>query len=599
MRTKAALLFIVILTANVQLEAAGKKVSPSGKAALDSNKRLEQIFKDEWEWGLREFPTAATYVGDPRFDDRWPDYSASAMERRDQHQRELYARLQKFDRTKLSTANKLNYDLFLLDARQSVEGMKFPDELTPINQMGGVHQDVADTLGSMPRQTVRDYQNMIARLRGVDVYVEQVIALMKKGVAAGVTPPRITLRDVGGLINNHIVTDPLQSPLYKLAFTRMPASMAPADADRLQKEAASVIGSVVVPAYRKLHTYFVEEYEPHSRAGIALTELPDGKEWYAHRVKVMTTTDLTPDAIHEIGLSEVQRIRAGMELIKTSTGFKGTLGDFFTFLRTDPQFFFTEKEALLMTYRDIAKRIDPELPRLFGTLPRLPYGVIPVPEYSEKTQTTAYYYQGSPAAGRPGYYYANTYNLSSRPKWEMEALTVHEAVPGHHLQISLAQELTDVPDFRRFGGYTAFIEGWGLYSESLGPELGLYKDPYSKFGQLTYEMWRAVRLVVDTGMHAKGWSRDKAIEYFKANAPKSEHDITVEIDRYIVWPGQALAYKLGQLKISELRRFAESELGQRFDIRKFHDAVLLAGPLPLTLLDQRVRSWVAVEKKRS
>jgi uncharacterized protein (DUF885 family) len=310
----------------------------------------------------------------------------------------------------------------------------------------------------------------------------------------------------------------------------------------------------------------------------------------------MTTTDLTPEQIHQLGLSEVARLRAEMEQVKAQAGFKGSLGEFFHFLRTDPRFFFTDKEALLVAYRDISKRVDPELPRLFGRLPRLPYGVFPVPEYSEKTQTTAYYMRGSLEAGRAGRYYANTYDLKSRPKWEMEALTLHEAVPGHHLQISLAQELEGLPEFRRFGGYTAFVEGWGLYAESLGPELGLYRDPYSKFGQLTYEMWRAIRLVVDTGMHAKGWTREQALQFFKDNSSKTEHDIVVEIDRYIVNPGQALAYKLGELKLKELRAHATQALGPRFDVRAFHDVVLGQGALPLAILEARVKEWVAQQQ---
>jgi uncharacterized protein (DUF885 family) len=288
-----------------------------------------------------------------------------------------------------------------------------------------------------------------------------------------------------------------------------------------------------------------------------------------------------------------------MDSVIAVSGFKGSFEEFLQFLRTDPRFFFTDSASLLMAYRDIAKRIDPGLIRLFGTLPRTPYGVIAVPTYAEKSQTTAYYLQGSPDAGRPGYFYANTYNLKARPKWEMEALTVHEAVPGHHLQIALAQELDSVPEFRKHGGYTAFVEGWGLYSESLGDELGLYKDPYSKFGQLTYDMWRAVRLVVDTGIHSLGWSRQRAIDFFKANSSKSEHDIVVEIDRYIAWPGQALAYKIGQLKITELRAYTTAELGDAFDIRAFHDQVLGNGAVPLDVLEMHMKAWVARQKQQS
>jgi uncharacterized protein (DUF885 family) len=327
-----------------------------------------------------------------------------------------------------------------------------------------------------------------------------------------------------------------------------------------------------------------------------MTDLPDGSAWYAYNVKTRTTTDMTPQEIHELGLREVKRIRGEMDKVIAQSGFEGTFAEFCHYLQTDPKFYYTDAEELLRGYRDIAKRIDPELVKLFGTLPRAPYGVKAVPTYAEKSQTTAYYMRGSSKAGRAGYFFANTYALDTRPKWEMEALTVHEAVPGHHLQISIAQELDDVPEFRRWGGYTAFIEGWGLYSESLGEELGLYQDPYSKFGQLTYEMWRAVRLVVDTGMHSMGWTRQEAIDFFAVNTGKQLHDITVEIDRYIVWPGQALAYKIGELTFKRLRAEAETALGDDFDIRKFHDACLENGALPMDILEKRVRTWIAAEK---
>jgi len=352
----------------------------------------------------------------------------------------------------------------------------------------------------------------------------------------------------------------------------------------------------VIPAFAKLHDFVAKTYVPGARETIAMSDLPAGKAWYAFNVRTTTTTSLAAHEIHEIGLAEVKRIRKEMEAVIRETGFKGSFGEFSKFLRSDPQFYYRDAESILRGYRDIAKRVDPELARLFGKLPRLPYGVKPVPSFAEKSQTTAYYQPGSVQAGRPGWFYANTYALETRPKWEMEALTLHEAVPGHHLQISLAQEMADAPEFRKHGGYTAFVEGWGLYSESLGPELGMYNDAYMKFGQLTYEMWRAVRLVVDTGMHSKGWTRQKAIDYFLANASKNEHDVTVEIDRYIVWPGQALAYKIGERKLKELRAYATKELGDKFDVRQFHDQVLDNGALPLDILERRVKEWVASRK---
>ncbi len=419
---------------------------------------------------------------------------------------------------------------------------------------------------------------------------------MQRGLELGLTPPAVTLRDVPEQVRNQIADDPLDSPLLA-PFRDMPASVPEAVRQRLVAAAAEAYEERARPAYQRLLLNFlVNEYLPAARESIALTDLPDGEAWYAYNVRVMTTTAMRPREIHELGLAEVARIRGEMEAVMWDTGFAESFHDFCAFLRNDPRFYFEDAGRLITAYRDIAKRIDPQLPALFGTLPRLPYGVRAVPAYSERSQTTAYYRPGSPAAGRAGYFFANTYALDTRPRWEMEALTAHEAVPGHHLQIALAQELEDVPEFRRWSGPTAFVEGWGLYSESLGEELGLYQDPYSKFGQLTYEMWRAVRLVVDTGMHALGWSRQQAIDYFAENTCKQLHDITVEIDRYIVWPGQALAYKIGELKFKELRARARAELGDAFDIRAFHDACLENGAIPLDILERRVEAWMAQEK---
>ncbi len=558
--------------------------------------KLRQLFADEWEYELREDPEGATSVGDRRYDDRLTDRSEGAFEKWRAHNREVLARIQAIDRSKLSADDKLNYDLYLLQTRNAIEGDRFPRELMPLSQRGGIHDNLSELAQAIPRDTVKDHENFLKRMRAFPRSVDETIALARRGLAAGLTPPRAILGKVSESIGNQIFEDPTKSPVYEIAFTDFRASIPEADQKRLQAEAVKVLREEVMPSLRKLQKFWEEEYFPKTRETIAFTALPNGKEWYAHRVKVMTTTDMTPDQIHDLGQSEVKRIRAEMERIKSDTGFKGTLAEFFDFLRTDPQFYYETREDLLRGYRDIAKRIDPELTRLFGKLPRTPYGVIPVPAYAEKTSTTAYYNQGSPEGNRPGYFYANLFDLKSRPKWEMEALTLHEAVPGHHLQISIAQELENLPRFRRFGGITAFVEGWGLYAESLGPELGMYKDPYSRFGQLTYEMWRAVRLVVDTGMHTKGWTRQQAIDFFVSNSSKPLHDIEVEIDRYISWPGQALAYKIGELKMKELRAKAQKDLGDKFDVRKFHDQLLGAGPLPMSVLETRMNEWVSAQK---
>jgi uncharacterized protein (DUF885 family) len=367
----------------------------------------------------------------------------------------------------------------------------------------------------------------------------------------------------------------------------------------LRLEATQALHEKVVPAFTKLHAFMTQTYLPAARESIGMSELPDGPAWYAYEARVETTTDLTPAQIHEIGLAEVKRIRGEMDAVIAQTGFKGNLAEFAKYIRSDPRFFYTNKDDLLNAYRVQAKLVDPELSRLFGKLPRLQYGVMAIPAYSEKSQTSAYYQPGSPEIGRPGYFNVNTYALNMRPKWEMEVLAFHESVPGHHLQISLAQEMDDMPEFRKHAGYTAFVEGWALYSEGLGSELGFYQDPYSKFGQLNFEVWRAIRLVVDTGLHSLHWTRQQAIDYFRENSAKTDQDITVEVDRYIVWPGQALAYKIGQLKIKELRAYAAQELGQKFDLREFHDHVLDGGARPLDVLDHRIRTWVAEKKARN
>lgn len=562
------------------------------KQHLNNSERLHKLFEVTWDYIMFEYPEYATFVGYPGQNHRWTDLSVEAIERRKREVEEPLKTLHSIDRSQLSEVDQLNYDLFKKDLEFQVEEARFYDDYMPINQLQGVQQSVASVLNAMPAQTVRQYKDIIARLNGVPLLIEQTIELMKKGLEIGVSPPKITLRDVPAQVENQIVDDPLTSPLIQ-AFSDYPPTVPLDEQERLREEAVNAYTDKIVRAFRVLHAYLVDTYIPQTRESIAISDQPNGEEWYNSKVRRRTTTNLTPSEIREIGLAEVERIHREMERVIAETGFEGSFAEFSEFLRADPQFYFDDAESLLSTYRDIAKRADPELTKLFGKLPRLPYGVIPVPSYAEKSQTTAYYQIGSLKAGRPGYFFANTYDLKTRPKWEMEALTLHEAVPGHHLQLSLAQELEEVPEFRKYGWYTAFGEGWGLYAESLGEEMGFYQDPYSKFGQLTYEMWRAIRLVVDTGIHAFGWSRQQAMDYFKKNSSKSEHDIIVEVDRYIVWPGQALAYKIGELKIKELREYAGNELGDQFDVREFHDVILENGAVPLDVLEAHIKSWVA------
>jgi len=563
---------------------------PAGDSA-----RLHQLFATNWRYRMTSFPEFATAVGYPGQNARWTDNSLQAIERRNRELQDPLAAIRAIDRAQLSPADRLSYDLFRRGIEEDIDATRFKDEYLAITQLGGVQQDVQLILSLMPMSTVKDYEDLVARLNALPTVIDQTRVLLGKGLESGITPPRVTLRDVPDQFKQLTPDDPLASPLLR-AFTQFPPSMAAGERDRLRQAAVDAYTQRVTPAYRKLLDYFVGTYLPGTRQSVGMSALPNGAAWYAFKVRHFMTTSLTPEEIHTLGLREVTRIRAEMDSVIASTGFKGSFADFAAFLRTDPQFFYTDSASLVSAYRDVAKRIDPRLIELFGTLPRLPYGVTTIPSYQAKSQTGAYYVEGSPQAGRPGWFYVNTFDLKARPKWAMEVLTSHEAVPGHHLQLALAEELEGVPDFRRYGDYTAFVEGWGLYAEGLGGELGLYRDPYSKFGQLNYEMWRAIRLVLDTGIHAMGWTRQQAIDYFRENSAQADEEIVVEVDRYIVNPGQALAYKLGQLKFRELRAFAAAQLGARFNIRTFHDEVLRNGALPLDVLDAHIREWVAAQK---
>jgi uncharacterized protein (DUF885 family) len=556
---------------------------------------LHQLFKIKWDYDLRENPEMATAAGFPGFDDRWTDKSLEAIARR---QRELQAPLQavsSINRGPLSAADQLNYDLFKRGLDLQIEGTRFKREYMAITQLSGIQQEGPETLGDSPRGSVRDYENIIARLNALPALVDQTIVLLQKGLAAGITPPRITLRDVPDQIKSLTMDDLDKNPVLK-PFTEFPPQFPETGRARLRQEAARVLHEKVIPAFSNLYVFMTGSYLPGARESIGMSELPDGPAWYAYEAHVETTTTRTPREIHDIGLSEVKRLRGEMDKVIGQVGFKGGFAAFCNYIRTDPRFFYTNADDMLDAYRAHAKMVDPELSRLIGKLPRTQYGVMAMPSFMEKSQTSAFYQPGSPRAGRPGWFNVNTYALNMRPKWQMEALAFHESVPGHHLQIALAQEMEDMPEFRKHGSYTAFVEGWALYCEGLGTELGFYKDPYSKFGQLNFEIWRAIRLVVDTGLHSQHWTRQQAIDYFHENSAQTDQDIIVEVDRYISWPGQALAYKMGQLKIKELREYATRELGSRFDVREFHDHVLDGGALPLDVLEQRIKDWVAVKK---
>jgi uncharacterized protein (DUF885 family) len=590
-RSLFAFLFATIFFLMAGTPQLARRAQPNAATTM-----LYSLFDQEWEYAMRESPTSASSLGDRRYNDRWDDVSLAAIERRHAHDAEVLERMKTIDRAQLSPADQLNYDLFKKDYDTSLQAHKYRWYLVPLNQRGGIQ--TADDLGDQLRfTTVKDYDDWIARLRSFPAYMDETIALLREGIRARMVHPRIISERIPAQIDKQIVASADDSPFFR-PFKRIPDSFSQPERERILAAARDAITSQVVPSFRKMKEFFVKEYVPASYPEVGAWQMPDGAEMYAFEARRYTTTSLTPKEIHEIGLAEVKRIRAGMQAILDKLGYKGTLQDFFQLLRTDPRFYYKSPEELLDAYRAQAKRIEPRLLRVFRTLPRQPYGVEPIPDNVAPDTTTAYYQQGAPDGSRAGTFYVNLYKPETRPKYEMMALALHESVPGHHLQIALAQELGEIPKFRRYGdGYTAFVEGWGLYAESLGDEMGLYDDPYAKFGQLTYEMWRAVRLVVDTGIHSMHWTRQQAIDYFLANAAKTELDIVNEIDRYIAWPGQALAYKIGELKIKELRARAAQALGDKFDVREFHEVVLGSGAVPLDVLERNVNDWIVTKKR--
>lgn len=565
-------------------------LSPLG-FAQEKNAALHQLFEQEWQRGLSDYPENASYNGDTRYNSRWTDMSLAAISAREAADKAALDKLHGFKRAELSELDQLNYDTFEWQLKQNIARQPFREYLMPMTHQGGVQ--TADGITELLAfNTLKDYQDWLSRLNALPRLIDQNIALMQAGMRAGMVPPKVLMQRVPKQIHLQVVKNAEDSAFYK-PFKQFPDSFSAAQKNELQQQAKHAINQQVVPAFAKLENFFNNDYLPNSRTDIAASSLPNGKNYYDFLAQYYTTTSLSADEIHAIGLKEVARIRAKMEAVKNEAGFKGTLPEFFTFLRSDPRFFYKTPAELLQNYQALAKRIDPELVKVFHVLPRLTYGVRPIPDNIAPDTTTAYYQPGATDGSRAGFYYVNLYKPEVRPNWEMMPLSLHEAVPGHHFQFARGMELPEMPMFRRTAYFVAYGEGWGLYAEQLGYDMGLYSNPYDKFGQLTYEMWRAVRLVVDTGMHAKGWSRQQAIDYFKANAPKTEQDIVNEIDRYIGTPGQALAYKIGQLKISELRARAQSKLGERFDLRAFHDEVLGTGSIPLDALEKHMNQWIA------
>jgi uncharacterized protein (DUF885 family) len=558
--------------------------------------QLNRLFSDEWEVRMQEDPWQATLCGDHRFNDRLPAASEADAGRHAGQASAFLDRLHAIDRAALPPGDQLNYDIFERELSNRLLEHAFGTHFMPVSRLSGFQINFPDLTDFTPFKTPLDYEHYIRRLNGYADFCLQNIELMRAGMRRGYVPARAALAGIEESIRSLLAIDPRQSVFYK-PFQRFPASVAETWCEKLREEGAAAIAGPVSDGYRTLLKFMSEEYLPAARAEIAASALPDGAAYYAYCVRKFTSLDLTPEQVHATGLEEVRRIRAEMDATMRQTGFKWNFKEFLAFLRSEPRFYVDTPLALMKEVALIMKKVDGELPALFKVLPRTPYGLREIPAYSAPDQTSAYYMLPAGDGSTAGFYYVNTYGLKSRPLYEYEALSLHEAVPGHHLQLALQLEQTGVPQFRRFGEVTAFVEGWALYAERLGLEMGFYQDTYSNFGRLIFEMWRAARLVVDTGMHALGWTRQQAIDFMAENTALSLLNITNEVDRYIAWPGQALAYKTGELKIRELRRLAEQRLGTRFDVREFHNAILQNGGIPLDVLEAAIKLWIEGQER--
>jgi uncharacterized protein (DUF885 family) len=556
---------------------------------------LAELLERLWQHDLRESPLFATDVGDGRYNDQLGSVSLADSQRRHESDRAFLKELEAIASDQLTTADRNTYDIVRRRLREDIAEYEFQTHLTPITNRSGFHVEFPELRREVPLNTVADYENYLARLAAFDNYVRGHIELMRAGIAAEKTLPAVILQGYEPTLETHLVDDPEESLFYE-PLQKFPAKVPAEEHARLRERARQAIMAGVVAGYRRFAEFMKNEYLPAARGSIGASALPDGRALYRHRVRRFTTLDITPQEVHQVGLREVARIRAEMDQIIRQVEFDGDFAQFVTYLRNEPRFYANSEAELLKEASFILKRIDGKLPELFGTLPRAPYGLRPIPAYIAPRTTSAYYMRPAGDGSRAGFFNLNTYNLKSRPLYSLEALSLHEAVPGHHLQLALQQELQDLPHVRRYSNCTAFIEGWALYAERLGLEAGCYADPYSNFGRLTMEIWRAARLVVDTGIHYFDWPRQKAIAYLADNSAMSQHNIEAEVDRYIGWPGQALAYKTGELKIRELREQAEQELGSRFDLRAFHDTVLGRGSVPLDVLERNVMQWIDAQQ---
>jgi uncharacterized protein (DUF885 family) len=583
--------------------SAGAADSGPGKAAETAaaaeSQKLSALFDAYFEEWLQLNPMLATSIGDPRYNDRFEvSISADWRARFERLERTYLERIREIDRERLAEQDRISHDVFRSAREIEIEGLRFPTYLLPLDQFYSVPNtfvQLGSGTGLQPFRTVKDYDDFLKRVDGLVAWTDQAIANMREGVARGYTLPRVLAERVLPQLESQVVTRPEDSSFWG-PIRSMPDEFAPADRERLTAAYRAMIETKIFPTYRRLHEFVRDEYLPKCRETAGLEALPDGKAWYDYNIRDITTTDYSAERIHDMGLAEVARIHAEMRKVMQQVGFTGDLDAFFEYMKSDPRFFYDDASALIQGYVDIKQRVDPNLPRLFEVLPKADYEVRAVEPFREKSAAGGSYQAASEDGSRPGIFYANTYDLKSRPKWAMEALSLHEGNPGHHFQISIQREQKELPKFRRFGGYTVYSEGWGLYAESLGRPLGLYEDPYQYFGMLEGELWRAIRLVVDTGLHAKGWTRQQVLDYMDANSAAGEARRVSEAERYMAIPGQALAYKIGQLKIQELRNRAERELGPRFDLRRFHTLVLVNGALPLHVLEAEVDRWIASQR---
>ena len=587
---------LVALAATLLMAACGGKEEPAVETGqVDAAAALHALFDEHFERELEMNPLQATFIGDYRYNDRLansfsPEYRAAAQAMDE----EFLARLLEIDRDQLGYQDQLSYDIFRINREQSLEGNQFPFHLIPVNQFW-LYTNFFVQLGSgssaHPFKTVKDYDDFLSRADQAAVIVDQIIANMKEGMREEVVQPRILMEKVIPQVEAHVVED-VEDSLFYAPVKNMPEEFSGEDRARLTAAYEDTISNVIIPAYARLANFVGDEYLAASRETVGLYAQPNGESWYEYMVRIRTTTDMTPDEIHQVGLDEVRRIHGQMRDVMDEVGFDGDLKEFFEFVNSDPQFFFDEPEQLIQGYRDMADHINTLAEDLFEVFPKTDFEVRRVEPFREKSASGGAYMAGTPDGSRPGVFYANAYDLSARPKWAMESLYLHEAIPGHHFQIMLQRENEDLPRFRRFGGFTAFSEGWGLYAESLGKEIGVYTDPYQYFGGLNAELWRSIRLVVDTGIHAKGWTRQQVLDFMYENSAVAEARAVSEAERFMAIPGQALAYKVGQLKMRAIRDKAEARLGDKFDVKAFHTQVLKDGAMPLSMLEAKIDRWV-------